>query len=119
MQGACQELPVAYESWSLSKEHLSKEARAVGHLSPKGSSAQGWTDPEAPRKGPVGGAGIDPAGHHEDFTRWSSGLKELRAGRKPGTDLGTSSLMFVLSLSLIGVLRQLNEKSFVRLFCKG
>lgn len=54
MQGACQELPIAYESWWVSTEHLPREARAMGHLSPKGSSTQGHTDPvESPRKGPI------------------------------------------------------------------
>lgn len=54
MQEACQELPVAYESWSMSTEHLPREAKAMGHLSLKGSSTQGHTDPvEWPRKGPI------------------------------------------------------------------
>lgn len=45
MQGACQELPVAYESWSLSTEHLLKEVKTMGHSSPKRSSTQGCADP--------------------------------------------------------------------------
>lgn len=82
MQGLCQELPVTYESWALSTEHLPRKVRAVGAPGPEGSSDQGCADPEAaPSKGPVGDAGINHERCHGSLTGWPR-LKELKSRQK-------------------------------------